>query len=62
MFFPNLFIWLKILKDEKARTVLHGFIYIVKKPKHKPNKLYDLIKEENFTITLSKNGYMMIVF
>ena len=54
MFFPNLFIWLKTLKDEKARTVLHGFIYIVKKPKHKPNKLYDLIKEENFTITLSK--------
>ena len=56
MFFPNIFIWLKILKDEKARTVLHGFIYIVKKPKHKQNKLYDLIKEDNFITNLSKNG------
>ena len=44
------------MKDEKARTVLHGFIYIVKKPKHKQNKLYDLIKEDNFITNLSKNG------
>ena len=35
--------WVKPLKDKKAITVLHGFTY-------------GLIKEENITKALSKNG------
>ena len=30
----------KLLKDKKTKTVLHGFIEIVNKSKHKPNKLW----------------------
>ena len=32
--------WVKPLKDKKAKTSLHGFIKIVNKSKHKPNKLW----------------------
>ena len=31
--------WVKPLKDKEGKTVLHGFIEIVYKPKHQPNKL-----------------------
>ena len=31
--------WFKTLKDKKTKTVLHGFIEIVNKSKHKPDKL-----------------------
>ena len=31
--------WVKPLKDKMGKTVLHGFIEIVKDSKHKPNKL-----------------------
>ena len=32
--------WVKPLKDKKAKTVLHGFIWIVNDSKRKPNKLW----------------------
>ena len=31
--------WIKFLKDRKVKTVLHGFIEIVKESKRHPNKL-----------------------
>ena len=31
--------WVKPLKDKMGKTVLYGFIEIVKDSKHKPNKL-----------------------
>ena len=31
--------WVKALTDKKSKTVLHSFIEIVNKSKHKPNKL-----------------------
>ena len=30
----------KLLKDKKAKTVLHSFIEIVNESKHKPNQLW----------------------
>ena len=33
-------VWVKILKDKKAETVLHGFIEIVNKSNHPPTKLW----------------------
>ena len=33
--------WVELLKDKKAKTVLHGFTEIVNKFKRKPNKLWD---------------------
>ena len=46
--------WAKRLKDRKAQTVvLNGFIEILNESKRKPNKSR-LIKQDNFTITLSK--------
>ena len=48
--------WVEPLKTKKAKTVLNAFIKIVNESNHKPNKLYGLIKEENFTINLCKNG------
>ena len=46
------------MKDKKAKTVLHSFIEIVSESNRKPNKLisYRLMKEENVTIDLCKNG------
>ena len=41
---------IKLLTDEKAKAVLHGFIERVNESKCKPNKLYWLTKEEKFTI------------
>ena len=32
--------WIKFLKDRKVKTVLHGFIEIVKESKRHPNKLW----------------------
>ena len=29
--------WVKFLKDEKAKTVLDGFIVLVNESKHRPN-------------------------
>ena len=34
------YVCVKPLKDKKTKTVLHGFIEIVNKSKHKPNKLW----------------------
>ena len=47
--------WVKPLADQKTETVRNGFIRMIIKSKRKPSKLW-LIKEENFTITLRKNG------
>lgn len=53
--------WVKLLKDKTAKTVFHDFIEIVNEFKCNPNKLSrKLIKEENFAITLCKNGLIMI--
>ena len=38
-----------------GKTVLNAFIEIVNESHRKPNKLW-MIKEENFTINLCKNG------
>ena len=46
--------WVKPLKDKKGKTTLNAFIEIVNESNRKPNKL--LIKKENFTINLCKNG------
>ena len=46
--------WVKSLKDTRAKTVLDGFIETVNKYKRKPN--YELVKNENFTLVLRKNG------
>ena len=32
--------WVKPLKNKKAKTVLHGFVKIVKESNRKPNKLW----------------------
>ena len=32
--------WVKPLKEKKAKTVLNGFIKIVRESKRKPNKLW----------------------
>ena len=32
--------WVKALKDNESKTVLHAFIKIVNKSNHKPNKLW----------------------
>ena len=47
--------WVKPLKVKKCKTAHIAFIEIVNESNHKPNKLR-LIKEENFTINLCKNG------
>ena len=46
------FAWVKPLKDKKAKTVLNSFIETL----NESNLNYALIKEENFTINLCKNG------
>ena len=33
------YVWLKVLKDKKVKTVFHGFIEIVNESNRKPNKL-----------------------
>ena len=40
--------WVKLLKDKKAKTVLHGFTEIVNKFKRKPNKLWDDQGKKNY--------------
>ena len=46
--------WVKHLKDKKDKTVLNAFIETLNNSNCKP--IIVLIKEENFTIKLSKNG------
>ena len=51
--------WVKPLKYKKCKTVLNAFIEIVNESKPKPNRKpnnHGLIKEENFIISLCKNG------
>ena len=45
----------KLWKDEKGKTVLKVFMEIVSESNGKLNKL-QVIKKENFTINLCKNG------
>ena len=47
--------WVKSLTDKQAKTVLNAFMEIVNESNCKQNKLW-LIKEENFTINVCKNG------
>ena len=48
------YVWVKLLKD-KGKTVLNAFHKIVNESI--VNQInYELIKEENFTINLCKNG------
>ena len=53
--------WVKLLKDEKGKTVLNAFIEIVNESNRKSNKLW-VDQEENFTIKLSKNVYTELIF
>ena len=53
--------WVKPLTDKKDIKVLNGIVGIVNKSKDTP-LVYGFIKEDNFTITLSKNGYMIMIF
>ena len=46
--------WVKHLAYEIPKTVLHGFVEIVKESKYKPIN-YALIKADSFTINLCKN-------
>ena len=52
--------WVKPLKDRKDKTVLNAFIEIVNEFNRVNQIIYGLIKEENFTIDLCKNGQTMI--
>ena len=54
------YVWVKPLKDKKGKTVLNIFNEIVNESNCKQN--YGLIKEENFTINLCKNGQTIIIF
>ena len=47
--------WNKPFKEKKVKTVLHGFIGIVKESKRKPNKLW-VDEGREFLATLCKNG------
>ena len=51
----TIYAWVKPLKDKKRKAVFNATIKIVNEYNRKPNKL-GLIKEENFTINLCKNG------
>ena len=42
------------MKDKKAKTVPHGFIEIVNKFKHKPNKLWDDQERETYGNLIQK--------
>ena len=53
--------WVKPLTDKKDKNVLNGFVGIENKSKGKPF-VYGFIKEDNFAITLCKNGYMIMIF
>ena len=53
--------WVKLLKDEKCKTVLNAFFEIVNESNRKSNKLW-VDQEVNFTINLTKNGYTKIIF
>ena len=53
--------WVKLLKDKKCKAVLNAITERVNESSLKPNKLR-LIKKENFTIDLSKNGSTIMIF
>ena len=40
------YVWVKPLKDKKGKTVLHGFIVIVKESKTQRNKLWIVQRKE----------------
>ena len=61
LFTKYAYAWGKPSKDEKGKTVLTAFIEIVNESNRKPNKLR-IDQEENFTISVSKNGYTKIIF
>ena len=46
--------WVKPLKDQKAKTVLHGFIEIVNEFKRKPNKLWADLGNEFYNSPMQK--------
>ena len=49
--------WVKPLKVKKGKTVLNAFIETVNESMNQTNQInYGLIKEENFTINICKNG------
>ena len=53
--------WVELLKDKKAKTVLHGFTEIVNKFKRKPNKLWDN-QGKKIIIALCEIGWMITTF
>ena len=57
----TIYAWVKPLKDKKGKAVFNATIKIVNECNRKPNKL-GLIKEDNFTINLCKNGQTMMIF
>ena len=46
--------WVKPLKDKKPKTVVQGFIEIVDKSNHKPNKLWVDQEKEFYNKTMQK--------
>ena len=48
------YVWVKPLKNKKAKTVLHGFLEAVSESKHKPNKLW-VNQGKKFIIALCKH-------
>ena len=55
------YVCVKPLKDTKGKAAINAFIEIVNESNHKPKKVW-LVKEENFTINLRRNGKAMIIF
>ena len=53
--------WVKALKDNKAKAVLHGFIGIVSNLNINQVN-YGLTREEHFTINVCKNGLVIMIF
>ena len=45
--------WVKVFKDEKAKTIFHGFIEILNESKRKRNKLW-VDQRKKITIALCK--------
>ena len=52
--------WVIPLKDKKDISIVNAFQIILKEPNRKPNKIW-VAKEVNFTITILKNGYEIII-
>ena len=54
--------WVKTSKDNKTKTVLNVFFFEIVIESNKNQLNYGLIKEDNFTTVLCKNGYMIKIF